>query len=96
MNYSNILNLIGNTPLVEIKKLNPNSRIKLLAKLEYLNPSDSVKDRIAIAMIERAEQEGKLKSGGTIVEPTSGNTGVGLAMVSELRAIKPFSSCRTK
>ncbi|MEK7514183.1 MAG: cysteine synthase family protein [Patescibacteria group bacterium] len=88
MNYSNILNLIGNTPLVEIKKLNPNSRIKLLAKLEYLNPGGSVKDRIAIAMIERAEQEGKLKSGGTIVEPTSGNTGVGLAMAAAIKGYK--------
>ncbi len=87
--YNNsILDIIGNTPLVKINKLNPNSKIILLAKLEHLNPGGSVKDRIGIAMINKAEKEGKLKRGGTIVEPTSGNTGVGLAMVAAIRDYK--------
>lgn len=86
--YSNILELIGNTPLVKINKLNPNPRVLMLAKLEFLNPGGSIKDRIAVAMIEKAEKEGKLKRGGTIIEPTSGNTGVGLAMVAALRGYK--------
>ena len=88
MKYSNILNTIGNTPLVEIIKLNSNSKVTLLVKLEYLNPGGSVKDRIGIAMIARAEKEGKLRPGGTIVEPTSGNTGVGLAMAAAIKGYK--------
>lgn len=88
MKFPTILNTIGNTPLVEIKKLNLNPTVKLLAKLEYFNPGGSVKDRIGIAMIERAEKEGQLKSGGTIVEPTSGNTGVGLAMAAAIKGYK--------
>ncbi len=85
MYYDSILDLIGNTPLVRINKLNPNPSVTLLAKLEYLNPGGSVKDRIGKAMIDAAEKKGKLKKGGTIIEPTSGNTGVGLAMVATLR-----------
>lgn len=88
MYYNNILEIIGNTPLVKINKLNPNPRVTMLAKLEFLNPGGSVKDRIGLAMIERAEKEKKLKKGGTIVEPTSGNTGVGLAMVATIRGYK--------
>jgi cystathionine beta-synthase len=88
MNYKNILQTIGNTPVVEIKKLNPNPKVTLLAKLEFINPGGSVKDRIGLAMIEKAEQAGKLKKGGTIIEPTSGNTGVGLAMVAALRGYR--------
>ncbi len=85
MIYDSILNLIGRTPLVRIRSFHTNPSVELLAKLEFLNPGGSVKDRIAPAMIDRAEKQGKLKRGGTIVEPTSGNTGTGLAMVAALR-----------
>lgn len=85
MYYDNILEVIGHTPLVRINKLNPNPRVIMLAKLEFLNPGGSVKDRVGIFMINKAEREGKLKKGGTIIEPTSGNTGVGLAMVAAIR-----------
>lgn len=88
MYYNNILELIGNTPLVKINKLNPNPKILILAKLESLNPGGSIKDRIGLKMIEKGEKQGKLKAGGTIVEPTSGNTGVGLAMVAAIRGYK--------
>jgi len=88
MYYKNILEVIGNTPLVKINKLNPNPKVLMLAKLEFLNPGGSIKDRIGITMIEKAEKEKKLKKGGTIVEPTSGNTGVGLAMVAAIAGYK--------
>src|SRR5688572_24173511 len=88
MYYSSILDLIGHTPLVQIQSFHKNPGVTLVAKLEYLNPGGSVKDRIAPAMINRAEKLGKLKKGGTIVEPTSGNTGTGLAMVAALRGYK--------
>lgn len=88
MYYRSILDLIGNTPLVKINTLNPNPRVTLLAKLECANPGGSVKDRIGTAMIDRAEKLGRLKKGGTIVEPTSGNTGTGLAMVAAIRGYK--------
>ena len=75
--------LIGSTPLLEVKGLaEGGDSARILAKLEYFNPAGSVKDRVALAMIEEAEQSGKLKPGGTIIEPTSGNTGIGLAMVA--------------
>ena len=81
--------LIGNTPLLEpvnyIKNTDTDAR--LLLKLEYFNPAGSVKDRVALAMIEDAEKSGKLKPGGTIIEPTSGNTGVGLAFVADRRSV---------
>ena len=82
---SNVYELIGETPLLNAKKYAKNSGVKdvnLLVKLEALNPAGSVKDRIALAMIEDAEKSGKLKPGGTIIEPTSGNTGIGLASVA--------------
>ncbi len=88
MYYNSILDLIGNTPLVRIHKLNSNPKVTLLAKLEYFNPGGSVKDRIATAMIDRAEKLKKLKKGGTIVEPTSGNTGTGLAIVAAIRGYR--------
>lgn len=88
MYFNSILDLIGNTPLVRINQLNPNPQVTLLAKLEYLNPGGSVKDRIGTSMIEKAEKEGKLKPGGTIVEPTSGNTGVGIAIAAALKGYK--------
>ena len=81
----NILELIGNTPLVKINKLNLNKKVELYAKIEGANPSGSVKDRIAIKMIEQAEAEGKLKKGKTIIEATSGNTGISLAMIGAVK-----------
>src|SRR5690242_20825194 len=80
--YPSVLELVGNTPIVRLQALGRDVQPRLLAKLEYLNPGGSVKDRIGLAMIEKAEQDGKLKPGGTIVEPTSGNTGVGLAIAA--------------
>jgi cystathionine beta-synthase len=80
--YPSVLELVGNTPIVRLHALGRGVQGTLLAKLEYLNPGGSVKDRIGLAMIEKAEQEGKLRPGGTIVEPTSGNTGVGLAIAA--------------
>ncbi|HZS30013.1 MAG TPA: cystathionine beta-synthase [Gaiellaceae bacterium] len=80
--YPTVLDLVGATPIVRLDRLSPAGHARILAKLEYLNPGGSVKDRIGLAMIEAAEKEGKLESGGTIVEPTSGNTGVGLAIAA--------------
>ena len=81
---NNILELIGNTPLVRINNLNKGGA-DVLAKLEYFNPAGSVKDRPALAMIEDAEAKGLLKQGGLIIEPTSGNTGIGLALVASVK-----------
>jgi cysteine synthase B len=83
--YSNVLELIGNTPLVDISQLSPNPSVRIVAKLEGQNPGGSVKDRIALYMIEDAEKNGKLSSGSTILEPSSGNTGIGLAMIARAK-----------
>ncbi|MGH3009456.1 MAG: cystathionine beta-synthase [Gaiellaceae bacterium] len=80
--YPTVLDLVGGTPIVRLDRLSPAGHARILAKLEFLNPGGSVKDRIGLAMIEAAERDGKLKPGGTIVEPTSGNTGVGLAIAA--------------
>ena len=80
--HNNICELVGNTPVVRLSRISEPGWAELLAKLEFLNPGGSVKDRIGLSMIEAAEKDGRLKPGGTIVEPTSGNTGVGLAMVA--------------
>ena len=80
--YPTVLELVGDTPIVRLDRLSPPGGARILAKLEFLNPGGSVKDRIGLAMIEAAERDGKLKPGGTIVEPTSGNTGVGLAIAA--------------
>jgi cysteine synthase len=85
---ANALELIGNTPLVRLERITPAGHAEILGKLESLNPGGSVKDRIALSMIEDAEQRGLLKPGGTIVEPTSGNTGIGLAMVAAAKGYK--------
>src|SRR5204862_37845 len=77
--YPSILELVGHTPIVRLDRIGHGVEPQLLAKLEYLNPGGSVKDRIGLAMLEAAERDGKLQPGGTIVEPTSGHTGVGLA-----------------
>src|SRR5262245_31062449 len=84
----NVLALIGNTPLVKISRINKGLKPLILAKMENLNPGFSVKDRIGISMIEAAEREGKVKPGGTIVEATSGNTGIGLALAAAVKGYK--------
>jgi cysteine synthase A len=84
----NITQLIGGTPLVKLNRVVPEGSAEVYVKLEYQNPGSSVKDRIAISMVEVAEQEGKLKAGDTIIEPTSGNTGIGLAMVAAAKGYK--------
>ncbi|MGZ3743753.1 MAG: PLP-dependent cysteine synthase family protein [Pseudobdellovibrionaceae bacterium] len=86
--YKNILETVGHTPIVQLKKMFPHSKHKFFAKVEYLNPGGSIKDRVAVAMIEDAEKRGDLKPGGTIVEATSGNTGVGLALVGAVKGYK--------
>ncbi|MCX7614866.1 MAG: cysteine synthase family protein [Clostridiales bacterium] len=83
--YDNILDTIGNTPMVKIKRLNPKPHVTLYAKVEGFNPTGSIKDRIALKMIEQAEECGSLKPGKTIIEPTSGNTGIGLAMIGAVK-----------
>src|SRR6202035_4037325 len=83
-----ITDLVGGTPMLRLKRLVPAGSADIFAKLEYLNPGGSVKDRAAIGIIRRAEQEGKLGAGGTIVEATAGNTGVGLALIGVNRGYK--------
>jgi len=84
----NITQLIGDTPLVRLNRVVPEDSAEIYVKLEYQNPGASVKDRIAISMVEAAEREGRLKPGDTIIEPTSGNTGIGLAMVAAAKGYK--------
>ena len=88
--YENVTELIGHTPLMEVKNLESESQLKakVLIKLEYFNPAGSVKDRVALNMIEDAEKSGRIRPGATIIEPTSGNTGIGLASVAASRGYK--------
>lgn len=86
--YESILDLIGDTPLVEVSELSPNPAVRILVKLEGQNPGGSVKDRIALCMVEDAEKEGRLRPGDTLIEPTSGNTGIGLAMVCRVKGYR--------
>src|SRR5438067_10386426 len=87
MRYANILETIGNTPLVELKSFNPRPGVQIFAKLEGVNPSGSIKDRIAKKMIEQAESQHLLKADSILLEPTSGNTGVALALVANMKGI---------
>jgi len=86
--HDSVLDLIGETPLVRLSRLDPELRTPLIAKVEFVNPGGSIKDRPALAMVDAAEREGLLRPGGTLVEPTSGNTGLGLAMAAALRGYK--------
>jgi cystathionine beta-synthase len=94
--YENVVELIGNTPLVRLRNVTEGISATVLAKVEYFNPGGSVKDRIALRMVEEAEKSGVLQPGGTIVEPTSGNTGVGLALVAQLRGYSCVFVCPDK
>src|SRR5437868_8418966 len=85
---NSILETIGNTPLIKLNKITKDLPCTVLAKVEYFNPGNSIKDRMALRMIEVAEQEGKLKPGGTIIEGTSGNTGMGLALAAIVKGYK--------
>ncbi len=91
-----VTDLVGNTPLVKLNSLSTGLSTPVLAKVEYLNPGGSVKDRIALRMVEAAEASGELKPGGTIVEPTSGNTGIGLAMVAQRKGYRCVFVCPDK
>src|SRR3954469_4709371 len=86
--YGDIVQAIGNTPLVELKRLSPKPGVRIWAKLESHNPTGSVKDRVARALIEDAEEKGAIKPGQTILEPTSGNTGISLAMICRRKGYK--------
>ncbi len=83
-----VLDLVGNTPMVRLRRIVPDGAATVLCKMESLNPGGSVKDRIAVSMVEQAEREGRLRPGATLVEPTSGNTGIGLAMVAAARGYR--------
>ncbi|MFE5137578.1 cystathionine beta-synthase [Streptomyces fagopyri] len=94
--HDSMISLVGNTPLVRLNNVTAGIQATVLAKVEYFNPGGSVKDRIALRMIEAAEESGALKPGGTIVEPTSGNTGVGLAIVAQQKGYKCIFVCPDK
>jgi cystathionine beta-synthase len=94
--YDSVVDLVGNTPLVRLRKVADGLPATVLAKVEYFNPGGSVKDRIAVRMIEDAEKAGKIGPGGTIVEPTSGNTGVGLALVAQQKGYRCVFVCPDK
>ncbi|MEU6485050.1 cystathionine beta-synthase [Streptomyces sp. NPDC046887] len=94
--HDSMISLVGNTPLVRLNSVTKGLKATVLAKVEYFNPGGSVKDRIAVRMIEAAEQSGALQPGGTIVEPTSGNTGVGLAIVAQQKGYKCVFVCPDK
>jgi len=83
--YSSVLEMIGNTPMVDVSILSPNPNVRILGKMESQNPAGSVKDRIALSMIEDAEADGTLTPGKTIIEPSSGNTGIALAMIARIK-----------
>ena len=86
--YESLLEACGNTPLIGLPRLSPSPEVRLWAKVEDRNPTGSVKDRVALWMVKAAEEAGRLKPGDTIIEPTSGNTGIALAMVAKLRGYR--------
>ncbi len=86
--FPTVTEVVGSTPIVRLLRMQPTGGARLLVKLEFMNPGGSIKDRIGLPMIEAAERDGLLRPGGTIVEPTSGNTGVGLAMVAAQRGYR--------
>jgi len=86
--YPSVLDMIGNTPIVDVSELSPNPQVRILAKMEGQNPAGSVKDRIALAMITEAEEDGTLTPGKTIIEPSSGNTGIAMAMISRIKGYR--------
>src|ERR1700761_1418603 len=96
--YDSLTEAMGNTPLLRLKSVTRGiaGTGNVLAKIEYLNPGGSVKDRIALRMVETAERQGKPRAGGVIVEPTSGNTGVGLAIVAQERGYRCLFTCPDK
>jgi cystathionine beta-synthase len=94
--YDNVVEMIGNTPLIRLRNVAAGIDATVLAKVEYFNPGGSVKDRIALRMVTEAEKSGQLRPGGTIVEPTSGNTGVGLALVAQMRGYRCVFVCPDK
>src|SRR5688572_4204574 len=93
---NSLIELVGHTPLLRLSRATDGAKATVLAKVEYLNPGGSVKDRIALRMVEAAERSGELQPGGTIVEPTSGNTGVGLALVAQRKGYKCVFVCPDK
>jgi cysteine synthase len=94
--FDSILGAIGKTPLVKLSRIGRDLPVPLYAKLEFMNPGGSVKDRVGAFIIEQAEKRGELKPGGTIVEATSGNTGVGLAIAAALKGYKTITSARIR
>src|SRR5213075_3338329 len=88
LRHGSITELIGHTPLVRLNRLSQEGSATIYAKVEYFNPGGSVKDRICLNMIDEAERQGRLKPGATIVEPTSGNTGIGLALISAVKGYR--------
>src|SRR6201986_278225 len=98
--HGSLIELVGNTPLVRLRRvtqeLGGGTAPQFLAKVEYFNPGGSVKDRIALRMVEAAEASGQLRPGGTIIEPTSGNTGVGLAIVAQRKGYRCVFTCPDK
>ncbi|MGH3374716.1 MAG: pyridoxal-phosphate dependent enzyme, partial [Actinoallomurus sp.] len=94
--HNSLTELMGDTPLLRLRRVTTGAQAQVLAKVEYFNPGGSVKDRIAVRMIEAAEASGALRPGGTIVEPTSGNTGIGLAIVAQQRGYHCIFVCPDK
>ena len=96
MILNSVLDAIGNTPLIKLKRVSEETGCTILGKAEFLNPGQSVKDRAALGIVRDAERSGALKPGGTIVEATAGNTGMGLALRAALLAIPLSSPCRAR